>query len=839
MKEKFLFTFISVCVIISAYTQPKSFESRGIGGGGALFSPSVNPKNNDEIYISCDMSELFHSTSKGKNWQMLHFKNIQGGHNSKVQFTNNDNIRYCIDYSSIDGIDYAKPVKSTDGGKTWVNLSGNPFPYETAYNLSADYNNPDRLILGFYGEIYFSNDAGNTFKKIYTCKSNNEGNHIAGSFFDGSKIYIGLNDGLLTSADNGANFTLLSTTGMPSTEKMISFSAAKDGSGLRFVCLTLNNVWAGIQHGFEYSNGSTASMQGIYTMDNANGTWTLKTNGINKNTDYPVFTGMAENDISTIYIAGSSSTGSPIVMKTTNGGNNWSHVFKSMNNENIYTGWSGHNGDRGWSYGECPFGFCVASNNSNMVLFTDFGFVHGTFDGGTNWSQMYIDNSYQNSQNIATPKSKSYKGIGLENTTNWNILWIDSTKLLSSFSDINGVVSNDKGLTWKMIPNLTQNTVYHIVKNNSGTIYAATSSVHDMYQSTRLTDATIDGGKGAVYYSNDKGNSFSLLHDFAHPVIWLALDPTNSNRMYASVIHSTLGGIYVSNDINKGSLSTWSKLSNPPRTQGHPFVIYVLKNGDILASYSGRRAGNPMQFTNSSGVFYSPNNGNTWSDVSDNKMKYWTKDITIDPFDSTESTWFAAVFSGWGSNIPAESGGLYRTKNKGFNWEKISDSVSSYRVNSCTVNPLNNNEMYYTTETAGLWFSNNAKDIKPNFTLVESYPFRHPVRVNFNPYNNSEICISGFGSGMMFGKTNSGASIRKISKIKTLHIYPNPAKSYIQIDLNNNFSYEIFSITGEKIKIGNTSKAYEKIIIDDLTCGLYFINIKTKNNDFTGKFIFN
>lgn len=46
------------------FAQPLSFTSKGIGGGDALFSLSINPANNNEYYVSCDMSELFHTTEE-------------------------------------------------------------------------------------------------------------------------------------------------------------------------------------------------------------------------------------------------------------------------------------------------------------------------------------------------------------------------------------------------------------------------------------------------------------------------------------------------------------------------------------------------------------------------------------------------------------------------------------------------------------------------------------------------------------------------------------------------------------------------------------------------------
>jgi hypothetical protein len=55
--------------------------------------------------------------------------------------------------------------------------------------------------------------------------------------------------------------------------------------------------------------------------------------------------------------------------------------------------------------------------------------------------------------------------------------------------------------------------------------------------------------------------------------------------------------------------TTWQHLAAPPRTQGHPFNIHPLKDGSLVCTYSGRRAGNPHEFTASSGVFFSSQGG--------------------------------------------------------------------------------------------------------------------------------------------------------------------------------------------------------------------------------------
>ncbi|HMG16761.1 MAG TPA: hypothetical protein VK590_15000, partial [Saprospiraceae bacterium] len=218
MKQVSLLTlFLSITVFLNAQT-PKSFESRGIGGGGALFSPSINPADHNEIYLSCDLSTLFHSKDNAKSWGLIPFQQIESGHDTYVSFTQDPLIRYTVDYSSFVGDDQIRPMKSIDGGKTWSVLSGNPYPLNPdggILRLIADFHHPDRLILADYGTIYFSSNGGTSFKKIHDNISSGAGNHIAGVYFDNNNIYVGTNDGIVFSSNTGSTFSTMSTSGIP------------------------------------------------------------------------------------------------------------------------------------------------------------------------------------------------------------------------------------------------------------------------------------------------------------------------------------------------------------------------------------------------------------------------------------------------------------------------------------------------------------------------------------------------------------------------------------------------------------------------------------------------
>lgn len=726
--------------------QPTAWQSSGVGGGGALFSPSINPQNDNEYFMACDMSQLFHTNDFGAAYNQVSFVELFGGPRTKVYFTNDPNVCYTLHVDAASS--GHSPIVSNDGGQTWSPIANDP-TFGDAYYFLANPNNLNQLLLTDYYNLYFSNDGGNTFSLKYTTAEGG-GLYIAGAFWDGSNIYIGTSIGLLQSSTGGTTFALSTATGLPVGNTIYSFSGAKAGGVTRLFALTAVNddIWSGI-----HPNDYWGHANGIYSLDVGAMAWLPKSAGINFANEFPIFLGMAQNDINTVYIAGGSNGSGPYCKKTNNAGSVWNNVFLTNNNQNIATGNAGQGGHNNWGWVESFFGLDVAATNSNKAVLTDWGYVHTTTNGGTTWEQKYCNAADQHAPNTLIDLADTYQSVGMENTTSWQVFWTDANNLWACFSDISGLKSNDSGVSWSYnYSGLTENTSYRVVKNTANnTLYVATSSVHDLYQSTRLADTQLDaaGNAGAIKYSTDNGSTWQMLHDFSEIVCWVATDPTNANRLYASVVNSSpaIGGIWVSNNINLGSASTWTKLPNPPRTEGHPFNIMVLNTGDLVVSYSGHR---DPAFTASSGVFLYNATAGTWADRSHPGMYYWTKDVIVAPNDATQSTWYACVFSGWGG-APNGLGGLYKTTDKGISWTRI---WNSDRVGSCTINPNNPDEMYCTTEIEGLWYSNNLSTATPTFVQLSEYLFKQPERVFFNPYSNTgEIWVTSFGNGMKVSAT--------------------------------------------------------------------------------------
>jgi len=142
---------------------------------------------------------------------------------------------------------------------------------------------------------------------------------MGGVFWDGSNIYIGTNEGLITSSNSGTTFTVQATTGITSGEVIWSFAGAKNGAATKFVCITASSadVYNGVMPWDYYS-----FPKGVYTMDNDNGTWVSKSTGIDLANDFVMYAAMAENNINTIYLGGNDGTlDAPLVYKSSDARN--------------------------------------------------------------------------------------------------------------------------------------------------------------------------------------------------------------------------------------------------------------------------------------------------------------------------------------------------------------------------------------------------------------------------------------------------------------------------------------------------------------------------------------
>ncbi len=853
--------FVSAVLFIvlffqNSVAQPLNWRVAGIGGGGAFFRPSLDPGNDNEYYVPTDMGSFFHTLDFGASYSELSFRQIIGGSLGVVRFTKDPQILYAI--GTVPSINKWSVTcyKSTDRGVTWSLPNGLKGQTSQALNATGvevltDFENPDRLIFGTQSGLFYSSDGGNNFRDIGNAFKAPAGVEIypCGCLFDNDTIYIGTNYGVLMSRDAGVDWKVLNLTGIPSGENIFGFAAAKQNGSVRFFCITgTTNGVMNVDAVVTTAPGYPALLKGVYSLDyNAGTIWQPKESGISIPTDpncacdHMTWIGMAHNDINAVYLYGVNNQGQPQVLKTSDAGMSWEHVFKIANNENIYTGYMGDKGDPfEWWLG-CS-GMSVAENNANKVVLSNMGSIYKTSSGGATWEQGYVLSADQNPMGQPTPRYKSYHGIGIENTTNWFVHWSSANDVLGCLTDIGSIRSTDGGTSWAF-DQYPFNTMYCAIEHpTTHAIYCASSDKHDMYSSTALQDASIDDpsySDGKVLISTDKGFTWSAIHDFTRPVYWIAFDPNNSNTMYASVVNHKqgVGGIWVTNNLQDGPASQWRQLPAPPRTEGHPAMIVPLKDGKIVCTFSGRMtdySAKPTgKFTESSGVFLYDPQMNQWSDRTDtNTMEWYCNDIVVDPNDATENTWYVGVNSGWGYTDaagkvgPNDQGGLFRTTDRGVHWTKLfgtSDVLSpGGGVFSCAFNPNDRNELYVTTSGDGLLVSKNARSEAPIFSPVLNFQFGYPLRALFDPYDENQLWVTTFGNGIHIGKLNAASVQASTRSGASILIYPNPSSIGFTIEADGT-PVEVRNPLGQVMTTIPPRLGAVHVVTTDWPNGVYFL----------------
>jgi hypothetical protein len=192
---------------LASVSQPVTFYPCGIGGGGSLYQPCINPGNDDEFYVACDMSGFFHSTDFGNSYSLVPHTKLQAFGTSTYEFTSDPDIAY----SNFNDGNSGYPVKTSDGGASWNRIAAYDSDiYGQVYRMSAHYGNSGQLLINSYGDILFSDNGGVSFSLVKHTDNMGAGLIIGGVLWDGSNIYIGTNNGLIKSTNSGQTFAVQS-----------------------------------------------------------------------------------------------------------------------------------------------------------------------------------------------------------------------------------------------------------------------------------------------------------------------------------------------------------------------------------------------------------------------------------------------------------------------------------------------------------------------------------------------------------------------------------------------------------------------------------------------------
>ena len=208
----------------------KTWEHVGLEETQAISKIRVHPTNPDIVYVAAlghpygENSErgVFKSTDGGKNWNKILFKSTKAGAIDLVMDANNPDVLYSTfwqvyrtPYKMLGGGPDCGIYKTTDGGKSWEDISENsglPSRPLGKIGITVSPVNSNRLwalVEANNGGVYTSDDAGSTWSLI------NDERKLRQRAFYYSRIYAdpkdentvyALNTGFYKSVDGGKTF---------------------------------------------------------------------------------------------------------------------------------------------------------------------------------------------------------------------------------------------------------------------------------------------------------------------------------------------------------------------------------------------------------------------------------------------------------------------------------------------------------------------------------------------------------------------------------------------------------------------------------------------------------
>src|SRR5215469_11442805 len=138
IKQPFVISLgLAVAICLPALNaQPDGFKIVGPGGGGAMFHPTISPRDASEVLVSCDMTGSYISHDGGHSWRMF---NLRG----TVRFFAFDPARPGTIYAGAAGL-----WRSTDDGLSWALLWPAP---ATVRGVRMNTDHADETILSSEG----------------------------------------------------------------------------------------------------------------------------------------------------------------------------------------------------------------------------------------------------------------------------------------------------------------------------------------------------------------------------------------------------------------------------------------------------------------------------------------------------------------------------------------------------------------------------------------------------------------------------------------------------------------------------------------------------------------
>ena len=759
--------------------------------GGRITDIEVNPGNTDQIYVGAATGGILKTDDGGNNWENIFDDRPMISIGDIALDPDNPEIIYAgtgeansSSYSFLgDGMH-----KSNDGGETWEHIGLENSAY--IGRVIVDHDNSNRVFVAACGNLFSTNaDRG-----IYRSDD-------AGESWE-QMLYLNDSTAAIDIVQHPENPDIL-----------------------------IAAMWERVR-GLNYRR-SFGNSSGLWKTTDGGDSWYELIDGLpTGNNVGRIGVDIARSNPDVVYAFYDMSGGEQRVFRSDDLGESWN----STNDWAI----QGMNSSFGWYFGQIR----VDPNDEDRIYLM----------GVELWTSANGGDSYYNLADYSN---------------NWEIhvdhhaMWIDPvTGRIFEGNDGGFYISDDFGDSWLKINNLPITQFYHIEIDylNPDRIYGGTQDNNTIRTLTGATDdwEPILGGDGMV----------------------CRVDPTNSNIIYAEY---QWGNLFRSFDLGnnfdyiawafEGDRRNWSApyIVHPEETSTIYFGTYRLWKGTDYGSNWEAISGdltmgdagstfhtlttidishhNPdylLTGADDGMIYFSPDDGESWTDISGDLPDRWITSVAFDPFD--ENTMYATL-SGfrWDEAVPH----VFKSINLGEDWINITSNLPDIPVNEIVCDPDYPDRLIVATD-AGVFMSidgginwEGISSGMPNTACV-SMQIHAPTRdLVVGSYGNSCYRINLEDLWVGVNENTAGGFETDVT------ISPNPVRNSalisIELEMGGQTKVDIFTLDGKFVGTvfeGILEKGKNEIRINPGSGlfangknGTYICKIRTGNRTYSAKFI--
>ncbi len=652
-------------------------------GLGRVNCVAFHPSNVNTIYIGMPAGGLWRTTNGGTTWVPLTDGIPSIGVSGIAIHPTNANIIYILTGDGDGSHTFSVGVlKTTNGGDTWqsTDLSWDVVNQRRGYKLMIDPNNGNHVLAATTLGLYRTTNGGSSWTVVQ-----------AGSFRDierkpgdANVIYAVTTNAFYRSPDNGANWNLI-TSGLPAGETRVAIAVTADNPSYVYYLAgppTGNGSFVGVYRSFDsgVSFGAKANTPNILSGQLAGGDNTSQTTY-----DLAIaVSGVDEADVV---------TGGVNIWRSTDWANNFSinahwSIVTAANNGLEYTHGDIHNIE-------------VNPLNNFMYVCSDGGIYRST-DHGVNWTDISSGLRIMQFYRIADfPGNANLVVGGTQDcgTNTWtgggSITHIDGADGMDCMIDYNNsniiYHTRQRGSLWRSTNGGSTHTF--IRPGNTQGAWVTPIAMHP------TTSTTIYAGyNDTIYRSTNSGTgwtgSIPQAGSGLYRFIWAC--PNNSNRIYVST------NTRIFRMDNWGS---WTNITGTLPTGGGRNITSITtdinNSGEVWVTLAGYTAG--------SKVFFSPDAGVTWNNIS-GSLPNLPANVVI--YDDTESGGDNAVYVG------TDVGVFYRDVNL-TDWVPFMNGLPNVPIRDLEVH-VSSSKLRAGTFGRGLWESNLYSSCPTGWTLTNA-----------------------------------------------------------------------------------------------------------------------